>query len=179
MDNLKSFFKLSIIHFQPTLMSYYEFVTVWRFDAPVEKVWDAIIRSETWHEWWTGVLRVVELKAGDKNGVGSIRRSAWKSKLPYTLEFDSEILRVEPMTTIEARAFGELEGVGLWTLTAENENATSVRYDWRVKTTKPWMNFIAPLAKPFFKWNHDYIMNRGGEGLAKKLNCRLLKSKEN
>ncbi len=82
------------------------------------------------------------------------------------------------MTTIEARAFGELEGTGLWTLTAEDENTTRVRYDWRVKTTKSWMNFIAPLAKPFFKWNHDVIMNWGGEGLAKKLNCRLLERKE-
>jgi uncharacterized protein YndB with AHSA1/START domain len=159
------------------MAEYYEFVTFWRFDAPVEKVWDAIKHSESWNEWWKGVLKVVELKEGDADGVGSIRRSTWKSKLPYTLEFDSEILRVEPMTVIEARAFRELEGTGLWTLTAEDANTTLVRYDWKVKTTKSWMNFIAPLAKPFFKWNHNVIMNWGGEGLAKKLNCRLLESK--
>lgn len=159
-----------------SMAEYYEFVTVWRFDAPVEKVWQAIKHSEIWHEWWKGVLRVVELKEGDTDGVGSIRCSTWKSKLPYKLEFDMEIVRVEPMTTIEARAFGELEGTGLWTLTAEDENTTHVRYDWRVKTTKPWMNFIAPLAKPFFRWNHDVIMGWGGEGLAKKLNCKLLES---
>jgi hypothetical protein len=41
------------------------------------------------------------------------------------------------------------------------------------------MNFLAPIAKPFFRWNHNVIMNWGGEGLAKKLNCRLLESKEN
>jgi len=161
------------------MAEYYEFVTVWRFDAPIKEVWETIKHSETWNEWWKGVLKVVELKPGDADGVGSIRRSTWKSKLPYTLEFDSEILRVEPMTTIEARAFGELEGTGLWTLTTEDENTTRVRYDWRVKTTKSWMNFIAPLAKPFFKWNHNVIMNWGGEGLAKKLNCRLLETKEN
>ena len=157
---------------------YYEFVTVWRFDAPLEKVWDAIKHSESWNEWWKGVIKVVELKEGDADGVGSIRRSTWKSKLPYTLEFDSEIIKVEPMTRIEARAFGELEGTGIWTLSAEDEGATRVQYDWRVKTTKSWMNFIAPLAKPFFRWNHDIIMHWGGEGLAKKLNCRLLESKE-
>lgn len=160
------------------MAEYYEFVTVWRFDAPIEKVWEAIKHSESWNEWWKGVLKVVELKKGDEDGVGSIRRSTWKSQLPYTLEFDLEVLRIEPMTTIEARAFGELEGTGLWTLTAEDENTTRVRYDWRVKTTKSWMNFIAPLAKPFFKWNHNVIMNWGGQGLAKKLNCRLLETKE-
>ena len=161
------------------MAEYYEFVTVWRFDAPLEKVWETIRCSEKWNEWWTGVLRVEELKPGDaESGVGSIRRSTWKSKLPYTLEFDSEITRVEPMTTIEARAFGELEGTGIWTLTAENETTTRVRYDWKVKTTKKWMNLLAPLAKPFFKWNHNAIMNWGGEGLAKRLNCRLLEVKE-
>ncbi len=155
-------------------MSDYEFVTVWRFDAPIESVWETIKRSEHWHEWWKGVLRVVELKTGDENGVGSVRRSTWKSALPYTIEFDSEILRVEPMKIIEARAFGELDGNGLWTFMAENENLTRVRYDWTVKTTKPWMNYLAPIAKPFFRWNHNVIMNWGGDGLAKKLNCKRI-----
>jgi uncharacterized protein YndB with AHSA1/START domain len=155
-------------------MADYEFVTVWRFDAPIEKVWDAIKDSETWSDWWKGVLKVEELKAGNAEGVGKIVRSTWKSKLPYKLVFDSEVMRVEPMNIIEARAFGELDGNGIWTLTAEDANTTRVQYDWRVKTTKPWMNLIAPLAKPFFGWNHNVIMNWGGEGLAKKLNCNLL-----
>ena len=85
-------------------------------------------------------------------------------------------MRIKRLKTIEARAFGELEGIGLWTFTAINENETSVRYDWKVKTTKHWMNFFSPIAKPFFKWNHDMIMNWGGEGLAKKLNCKLLEN---
>jgi uncharacterized protein YndB with AHSA1/START domain len=155
-------------------MEYYEFTTIWRFDAPLEKVWEIIKESEKWHEWWKGVLRVVEIKEGDADGLGSIRRSTWKSALPYKLEFDSEIVRIEPLKLIQARAFGELDGVGLWTFTAENEGITNVRYDWKVKTTKSWMNYLAPIAKPFFRWNHDTIMNWGGEGLAKRLGCRLL-----
>ena len=47
--------------------------------------------------------------------------------------------------------------------------STRVRYDWRVKTTKPWMNLLAPVARPFFKWNHDVIMGWGEEGLRKRL----------
>jgi hypothetical protein len=155
---------------------YYEFMTIWRFDAPLEKVWETIKHSETWHEWWKGVLRVVELKEGDSDGVGSIRRSTWKSALPYKLEFDSEIVRLEPLKLIEARAFGELDGIGLWTFTIGDDETTYVRYDWKVKTTKSWMNFLAPIAKPFFRWNHDTIMTWGGEGLAKRLNCKLLDS---
>ena len=155
-------------------MNYYEFVTIWRFDAPIERVWEAIKQSENWSDWWKGVVNVVELNAGDADGVGKIIRSTWRSALPYTLEFDSEVVRIEELKLIEARAFGELEGVGLWTLTTENENQTSVRYDWKVKTTKAWMNYLAPIAKPFFRWNHDTIMNWGGNGLAKKLGCKLI-----
>lgn len=164
--------KFSIIHF--FMSEYYEFVTVWRFDAPIGRVWAKIKESEKWSDWWKGVLKVEKLKDGDSNGIGSIHRSTWKSALPYKLIFDSETVRVEEQKIIEVRAFGELEGKGIWTLTAENENTTRVRYDWRIRTTKSWMNFFAPIAKPFFKWNHDTIMNWGGEGLAKKLNCKLL-----
>ena len=150
-------------------MGHYEFVTVWKVDAPLERVWETIKHSESWHEWWKGVIRVVELKAGDADGLGSIRRSTWKSALPYTLEFDSEIVQIEHLKLIEARAFGELVGRGLWTFEAEAVDKSRVQYDWRVDTTKPWMNLLAPLARPFFRWNHDIIMNWGEEGLKRRL----------
>jgi hypothetical protein len=147
----------------------YEFVTIWELNAPIEQVWEKIKHSESWSDWWKGVVRVVELKEGDADGLGSIRRSTWKSVLPYTLEFDSEVTRMEPMRLIEARAFGELDGNGLWQFEAMNETSTRVRYDWRVKTTKRWMNLLAPIARPFFKWNHNVIMRWGEEGLKKIL----------
>ena len=160
------------------MAEYYEFVTVWRLDAPVENVWQEIKRSENWSAWWRGVLRVEELKPGDARGVGKIIRSTWRSALPYNLVFDSEIVRIEELRLIEARAFGELEGQGICRFYDAGEILTHVRYDWRVRTTKRWMNALAPLAKPFFRWNHNVIMNWGGAGLAKKLNCRLLESAE-
>lgn len=150
-------------------MSDYEFVTIWNLDAPIERVWDEIKHSEKWNEWWKGVLRVVELKPGDEDGLGSIRRSTWKSALPYTLEFDSEIVRIDHLKAIEARAFGELDGSGLWQFFDEGAGKTRVQYDWRVKTTKKWMNALAPIAKPFFRWNHNVIMGWGEQGLRKRL----------
>lgn len=150
-------------------MADYEFVTIWQFDSPIGPVWDTIKRSEAWSEWWPGVIRVVETREGDADGVGSIRRSTWKSKLPYTLEFNSEIVRIEHHKLIEARAFGELDGRGLWTFESPGDNKTRVRYDWTVKTTKPWMNLLAPIARPFFRWNHDVIMGWGEEGLKNHL----------
>jgi uncharacterized protein YndB with AHSA1/START domain len=60
----------------------YEFVTIWRFDAPTEQVWEVIKDSERWNEWWKGVLCIEQIKSGNENGIGSIHRSTWKSALP-------------------------------------------------------------------------------------------------
>jgi uncharacterized protein YndB with AHSA1/START domain len=158
-------------------MPSYEFITVWRVKAPLEMVWNEIYYSEKWPEWWRGVEEVTELKKGDDLGVGSIRRYTWKSTLPYRLVFDVETVRVEPMTVIEGIARGELSGRGVWNIKVEGEYVTA-RYDWSVDTTKAWMNLIAPLARPLFKWNHDIVMSWGAEGLARRLGAVVIEEKE-
>jgi len=69
---------------------------------------------------------------------------------------------------MEGRAFGELDGKGIWTFREEN-GTTHVRYDWQVTTTKAWMNLLAPVARPVFSWNHDRVMSGGFEGLQRRL----------
>jgi hypothetical protein len=150
------------------IMGTYSFLTIWPVKAPLEAVWREILHSESWPEWWKGVEKVVALKRGDKDGVGSVRRYTWKSRLPYRLTFDMETVRVEPMSLIEGVAAGELEGKGLWRFSAD-QSTTVVRYDWEVRTTKLWMNLLTPLARPLFKWNHDVVMAWGAEGLRKRL----------
>jgi hypothetical protein len=51
---------------------------------------------------------------------------------------------------------------------------TAVTYEWKVRTTKRWMNLLAPLARPIFDYNHNVVMRWGGEGLARRLDCNLL-----
>jgi hypothetical protein len=158
-------------------MAEYEFVTIWRVKAPQEKVWDLLFHSEGWPNWWRGVEKVERLKEGDTNHVGAIHRYTWKSKLPYRLIFEMESTRIEPISLIEGRAIGELQGVGRWQLSSgDNDDGaiTTVRYDWKVETTKPWMNLIAPVARPFFGWNHNIVMGWGGEGLAQRLDTTLV-----
>ncbi len=154
-------------------MADYEFVTIWRFKSPLAPVWEMIYHSDRWPSWWRGVENVSLLKEGGENQIGSVYRYTWKSKLPYRLTFDMELTRVEPMTLIEGTALGELSGKGLWQLSSDGE-ITTARYDWQVQTTKRWMNLLTPIARPFFKWNHDVVMRWGAEGLAKKLGVSLL-----
>ena len=149
-------------------MSEYSFVTNWSFEAPLERVWAEIEDADAWPNWWKGVLAVELLNDGDADGIGSIRRTTWKSALPYKLTFDSEIVRVEKLKLIEVRAFGQLEGRGLWSF-ADYDGGTKVQYDWTVITNKGWMNVLAPIAKPFFRWNHDVIMNWGESELRRRI----------
>ncbi len=158
-------------------MARYHFLTTWAFGAPasVEQVFTALHDAEAYPSWWRGVQAVERQEPGDADGVGALDRYVWKSKLPYELEFQSRVVRVERPRLIEGHAFGELEGVGRWRVW-ENPDGVCVTYEWDVGTTRAWMNALAPLARPVFAWNHDYVMRNGGEGLAQLLGAPLLLS---
>jgi uncharacterized protein YndB with AHSA1/START domain len=151
----------------------YRFLTSWRFDVPVEPVWDALMQPENWPRWWPYVLAVRALESGDAGGIGAVHRFTWSSRLPYRLTFDSKITRLEPHARIEASASGDLVGTGRWDLSFEGHE-TAVRYEWIVSTAKPWMNLLAPFLAPAFRWNHDHVMAAGGRGLARHLGARLV-----
>lgn len=154
-------------------MASYEFLTTWLLRAPRAAVWDAIEDVEEWPRWWRGVESVEELDGGDGARVGSRYRVRWRSAVPYSVQFDFEVERVELPVLMSGRATGDLEGSGTWRL-YEQDGVTAVTYDWRVGTTKPWMNLVAPIARPVFEWNHDWVMRRGGDGLAARLSVELL-----
>ena len=153
-------------------MADYRFLTTWLLDAPRDEVWDAIYDPPSWPEWWPGVVDVEKLVDGGDDGVGSTFRHRWRSALPYTVEFETETTRVDLPNLIEAEARGGLAGTGRWRFFSGA--ATAVTYEWNVRTTKRWMNVLAPAARPVFEWNHKWIMARGGEGLARLLGARLL-----
>jgi uncharacterized protein YndB with AHSA1/START domain len=151
----------------------YRFLTTWCLEAPIEPVWDAIHDSERWPRWWRGVERVVVLEPGAEDGTGQLARYTWRSRLPYELEFDTRTTRVDRPRVLEGEASGELEGSGRWRL-FEGAGATAVLYEWNVRTTRAWMNRLAPIARPAFAWNHDHVMRNGALGLARLLGARLL-----
>jgi Polyketide cyclase / dehydrase and lipid transport len=150
----------------------YEFLTTWCVDAPIDAAFDLLSESAGYPRWWKGVSSVEILEPGDEDGLGELDHFTWRSVLPYSLGFDLRITRIERPHLIEAQATGELEGVGVWRL--YEGDGVAIVYDWRVRTTKRWMNALGPIARPAFAWNHDIVMRRGGRGLAAALGARLL-----
>jgi Polyketide cyclase / dehydrase and lipid transport len=153
-------------------MAEYHFVSTWWIRAPIERVWEEIFQTERWPSWWKYVVSVDELEPGAADGVGRRQHLLFKTRLPYRLGFDLRVTAVQPPSTLEADATGELEGTGRWMLTSD-EGGTLVRYNWDVRTTRWWMNLLAPVARPAFNWNHDELMREGGESLARRLGVEL------
>lgn len=151
-------------------MASYSFVTIWRHRAPIEAVYDAIAESLAWPAWWPAVRKVEDLTQGDPvTWLGNVRRYTFKGALPYTLSFDIEVTRTERPHVLAGHATGELEGDGVWTLSEEPDGITVARYDWNIRTTRWWMNLLAPVAGPIFKANHDVVMKSGAAGLCNRL----------
>ena len=154
-------------------MGQYRLVTQWLLDARIDRVWAALVTPEDWPRWWRFVKSVVELEEGDAEGVGSLRRYVWSSKLPYRLSFEMRTTVLKRPNFIEGVAAGDLNGLGRWHL-REIGSTTQVQYEWTVATEKSWMNVLAPILAPVFAWNHDQVMLAGGQGLARHLGVKLI-----
>ena len=113
------------------------------------------------------------LAEGDERGIGQRGLYVWRGAVPYAVEFEIRSTRVERPHLLEGTASGGLEGTGSWRL-YEDDGVTTVVYQWNVRTTKRWMNALAPLGGPLFRWNHNWVMRNGATGIATRLGCRLL-----
>ena len=154
-------------------MADYHYVSTWQLQAPIERVWTAISDLEHVPAWYPAVQEVQTLAPGDEQGVGSRVRYLIKGRLPMRLAFEATITRVTPPRELELRAEGELAGTGRWLLD-QHGDTTTVRYLWDVRTTKPWMNLAAPVARPLFTWNSKGVMLEAGQGLARFLEVPLV-----
>lgn len=154
-------------------MAEYRLLTIWRIEAPLEEVYAAIHNSPRWPDWWPGMQKVEPVTAGDATGINSVLRYSWQGRLPYRMVFEVRATRIEKRVAIEGAVQGDLEGVGRWHFI--NEGAVSVvRYEWHVRSTRWWMNLLAPFARAMFIRNHGIIMRQGAEGLAGLLGAPLL-----
>jgi Polyketide cyclase / dehydrase and lipid transport len=152
----------------------YRFLTTWLLSAARQQAWDVLADCETWPEWWRGVEQVRELVPGDEGRLGSVYRVTWRAPLvPYRVAFDFDVTDVAEPHRMAGAARGGLEGSGVWRL-FEHNGVCAVTFDWGVRTTKPWMKALAPLARPLFTHSHDLLMRRGGEDLARRMGVRLL-----
>jgi len=151
----------------------YRFLSAWLLAAPRQECWDVLADVLAWPDWWQGVEDVREVAAGDARRVGSVHRVRWRAPARYAVEMEFTVDAVEEPWLMRGRSAGELEGRGAWRL-FENRGVTAVLYEWEVRSARPWMNVLAPVARPLFARGHDRLMRQGGEGLARRMGVELL-----
>lgn len=149
--------------------TFFDLESDWCIDAPVERVWAALTDPASWPAWWPYVREVRTLRDGDAEGLGSVRRIAWSTRLPYRLVIEVEAVEAQRPSRLRGRSRGQLAGEGLWLLRAAPQGGTQVTYVWRVELTRPWMRWCAPLLAPVFRWNHRAVMRAGEAGLRRHL----------
>lgn len=143
----------------------YHFITHWRVRGPIQLVYDILKDGEAYSQWWRPAY--VSTRAVGPKAI----RSLVRAKLPYTLDFTTEAVRENPPTELEIRATGELSGRGLWRLRQEGD-WTVIEFYWDVRAEKFLVKLLSPLLKPLFRWNHDWVMRVGEEGLQREIEHR-------
>jgi len=139
----------------------YVFIDEWDVQAPAEAVFNALADSRTYPEWWKPVY--IDVEAGPP-AVGAASKQHFKGRLPYELRQTSTIVRMEPPREFEIDVVGDLRGRGVWTITPKGDRV-HVRFDWRVSADRTLLRVLTPIARPFFRWNHNWAIKRAMEGL--------------
>jgi hypothetical protein len=103
-----------------------------------------------------------------REGVGARYERVTRGKLPYSLRYVITVTRFDPPRESAYDSEGDLAGEGGYALTQKGDE-TEVVFRWNVATSGFWMNALAPLLKPLFAWNHDYVMAQGLRALARYL----------
>jgi hypothetical protein len=148
-------------------MAAYSFVTHWRFDAPLEQVWNELDAAERYTLWWPSIVAYSDLTP-EIHGRGARAERVVRGLLPYQLRYTTTVTRYEPLREIAYDAVGDLNGQGRFVLSCEG-GRTHVVFYWDVSTSGRWLNLLAPLLKPLFAWNHNWVMGQGERGLAARL----------
>jgi hypothetical protein len=147
----------------------YAFLTRWRVEATPEEVFAIIEKTEDYPRWWGRVWLTVErIEEGDANTIGRRFKLFTQGWLPYRLRWESKTLEKLAPSRIAIEAKGDFVGSGVWTFEAEG-GFTNVIYDWRLRADKPLLRVLSFLLKPLFRWNHNWAMARGLEGLQAEL----------
>ena len=153
-------------------MKAFVFADRWFVGADPAAVATVVHDVARWSRWWPSV-RSVE-RAPDAPGGRAVWRFTFRTRLPYTMRFEAEMVHDDPSAVVEARVSGRVEGRGSWEVRPVEAGA-EVRFDWWVRPTLLWMRVLSPVARPVFAWNHRSLMGEGGAALARELGAPLLR----
>jgi hypothetical protein len=154
----------------------YHFVTHWRVRGTCDEVYDILQDAASLSRWWPSVyLDVLEIQSGGPDRKDMVVRVQAKGWLPVKLNWHFAVTESDPPRRLALKAWGDLEGTGLWTL-AQDGDHVDITYDWRVAGRKPVLRYTSALFKPLFAHSHHWAMAKGEASLKLELERRRAKS---
>ena len=147
----------------------YRFVSRWTAPGTVEEVSDVL--SDPGSSRGGGPRSISTSRRstpGGERGVGRRVRLHTKGLLPYTLDWEIEVVASRHPHGFAIEATGDLAGRGEWSFEGAGDQ-TLVTYDWRVRAEKPLLRALSPLFRPLLSANHRWAMRRGEESLVLEL----------
>jgi hypothetical protein len=131
---------------------------IFHFDVSHDALWDALTDIDSYPRWWPW------LRSFDADGLapGTVARCAVRAPLPYTLEFDVHVERVEAGRSIDTRVTGDLVGPARLEV-AGDVDASTARLTWAVDLRMPVLSAASFVARPLLVWAHDRVVSNGVE----------------
>lgn len=128
----------------------------WRFDAPVDRVWEALAHTQDYPRWWRWLddLDVGRLETG------SIATFRVRPPLPYSLRFVVRIDEVVEKERVDATVSGDVCGTATLVL-SPTAPGTQARIMWQLELNRPVLRFIEPIAHRVMVVGHDLVMAWG------------------
>jgi uncharacterized protein YndB with AHSA1/START domain len=91
-------------------MAAYSFVTLWRFQAPIEQIWHALNDAASFPRWWPNIVQTRILSPAADGGARVER--VVRGRLPYSLRYTTTVTKSDPPRELAYDAVGDLVGRG-------------------------------------------------------------------
>ena len=137
-------------------MTPFHFDRTWRFDVPVERLWDAVSDTTRFPEWfpWLDADHLGPLVPG------TVARFRVDPPLPYRLNLTVSVLEVEDGRSVDTHVSGDLAGPARLEVEPDGDSS-SARLAWSLIVQRPALRVVERLARPVMVWGHDAIVARG------------------
>ncbi len=130
-----------------------ELSSEWEIDAPAERVFDLLLDTRSYAEWWPGIASRIDT-GGQRLTGGTVVQGA--AHLPIgpiplpALRFTIRFPQIERNQRIRARVTGDVTGIAEWVLVPQ-EQGVILKSNSRLRLTHPLVN-LAALVLPESAW---------------------------
>ena len=131
-----------------------ELSTEWEIDAPAEKVFEALLDSGNYAEWWPQIS-AHSTPGGSRISAATVVQAAMRLPLALlpmvpTLHMTVRFPQIERNLRIRARLTGDVVGISEWMLVPQGAGVI-LKNNTRLRLASPLMN-LAVLALPESSW---------------------------